>query len=72
MINKYIQTYESKNIKEAEEWLKNNDFVYYIYFESPFMVYYLGFDNLNKAKQQYNIIIKKIGYGCVVSIRDLY
>jgi hypothetical protein len=69
----YIQTHDDKNIKSAEYWLRNNDYTHYVYFETPFMIYYLGCNNLQEATKKYQTIMKreKDMYGKVLSVKIL-
>ena len=70
----YMQIYENKNITEAERSLKEQGFAFYIYFETPFMIYYKGFNDYKKAKRTHKEILnnkKNDLYGCVLNIQQL-
>jgi len=71
---KIYQTIDRKNISEAIKELINFGCSYYVYFETPFSVRYIGFDNVQNAKRAYNQILKvnKDLYGCVVSVDNVY
>ena len=69
----YVQMHSEKNTKPAEYWLLNNNYTHYVYFETPYMVYYLGCHSLAEAKKKYQKIMdrEKDLYGCVLSVQTL-